>query len=102
MPCGDVPARAMSPAEPPSDFPVLLRLGPGGGILRNEGGDEELAAVVANARRLGRLAGQLLGMDLFVAMECIPAKDLSQLLTAIPRDKIRPLIAQLAVGGCCG
>jgi eukaryotic-like serine/threonine-protein kinase len=33
---------------------------------------------------------------LFVAMECIPAKDLSQLLTAVPRDKIRPLIAQLA------
>jgi eukaryotic-like serine/threonine-protein kinase len=29
-------------------------------------------------------------------MECIPAKDLSQLLTAVPRDKIRPLIAQLA------
>ena len=29
-------------------------------------------------------------------MEYIPAKDLSQLLTAIPRDKIRPLIAQLA------
>ena len=33
---------------------------------------------------------------LFVAMECIPAKDLSQLLTAVPRDKIRPLMAQLA------
>src|SRR5215467_13484987 len=62
----------MSRSEPPTptDFPVLLRLGPGGGILRNEGGDEELAAVVANARRLGRLAGQLLGMDPFVAMEC--------------------------------
>ena len=70
IPCGDVAAKTMSPAEPPSDFPVLLRLGPGGGILRNEGGDEELAAVVANARRLGRLAGQLLGMDSFVAMEC--------------------------------
>jgi len=53
-----------------SDLPVLLRLGPGGGILRSEGADEELAAVVANARRLGRLAGQLLGMDPFVAMEC--------------------------------
>ncbi len=32
----------------------------------------------------------------FVAMQYIPAKDLSQLLTAIPRDKIRSLIAQLA------
>jgi serine/threonine protein kinase len=33
---------------------------------------------------------------LFVAMEYIPAKDLSQLLTAVPRDKIRSLISQLA------
>lgn len=76
IPRGDVPAKTMSrsePPSPPSDFPVLLRLGPGGGILRNEGGDEELAAVVANARRLGRLAGQLLGMDPFVAMECTVA-----------------------------
>ena len=34
---------------------------------------------------------------LFVAMEYIPAKDLAALLTAVPRDKIRPLIAQLAL-----
>ena len=27
---------------------------------------------------------------------CIPAKDLSQLLTIVPRDKIRPLVGQLA------
>src|SRR5437016_3690201 len=27
---------------------------------------------------------------LFVAMECVPAKDLAALLTAVPRDKIRP------------
>lgn len=33
---------------------------------------------------------------LFVAMEHISAKDLSQLLTIVPRDRIRPLIAQLA------
>lgn len=33
---------------------------------------------------------------LFVAMEFIPAKDLAQVLTAVPRDKIWPLIAQLA------
>jgi hypothetical protein len=70
IPRGDAPAKTMSRSDPPSDFPVLLRLGPGGGILRNEGGDEELAAVVTNARRLGRLAGQLMGMDPFVAMEC--------------------------------
>jgi predicted regulator of Ras-like GTPase activity (Roadblock/LC7/MglB family) len=49
---------------------MFLRLGADGGVLRSEGADEELAAVVANARRLGRLAGQLLGMDPFVAMEC--------------------------------
>jgi serine/threonine protein kinase len=36
---------------------------------------------------------------LFVAMEYIPAKDLAQLLQAVPRDKIRPLIAQLAQAG---
>ena len=73
FPRGDAPAKmTMSRSDPPTptDLPVLLRLGPGGGILRNEGGDEELAAVVANARRLGRLAGNLLGMDPFVAMEC--------------------------------
>jgi len=34
---------------------------------------------------------------LFVAMDCIPARDLSQLLTAVPHDRIRPLIAQLAL-----
>jgi serine/threonine protein kinase len=34
---------------------------------------------------------------LFVAIECIHAKDLAALLTAVPRDKIRPLIAQLAL-----
>ena len=70
FPFGGAPAGMMSPSDPTSEFPVLLRLGVGGGILRNEGGDEELAAVVANARRLGRFAGQLLGMDPFVAMEC--------------------------------
>ena len=60
----------MSRDDATTEFPMLLRLGPGGGILRSEGADEELAAVVANARRLGRLAGQLMGMDPFVAMEC--------------------------------
>jgi hypothetical protein len=60
----------MARAEDTTEFPVVLRLGPGGSILHSQGADEELAAVVANARRLGRLAGQLLGMDPFVAMEC--------------------------------
>lgn len=60
----------MSRADTPTDLPMFLRLAANGGVLRSEGADEELAAVVANARRLGRLAGQLLGMDPFVAMEC--------------------------------
>ena len=34
---------------------------------------------------------------LFVTMECIPAKDLSQVLTSVPHDRIRPLISQLAL-----
>jgi len=34
---------------------------------------------------------------LFVVMEYIPAKDQAQVLTAVPRDRIRPLIAQLAL-----
>jgi serine/threonine protein kinase len=33
---------------------------------------------------------------LFVGMEYLPDKDLSQLLTVVPRDRIRPLLAQLA------
>ncbi len=33
---------------------------------------------------------------LFVLMEFVPAKDLAEVLTAVPRDRIRPLIAQLA------
>ncbi len=70
IPRNDALATMMARADTPTELPVLLRLGPDGGILRNEGGDEELAAVVANARRLGRLAGQLMGMDPFVAMEC--------------------------------
>jgi hypothetical protein len=63
-------ATTMARAEDTTEFPVVLRLGPGGSILHSQGADEELAAVVTNARRLGRLAGQLLGMDPFVAMEC--------------------------------
>jgi len=70
---GDARATAtatMARADVTTEFPVVLRLAPGGSILHSQGADEELAAVVANARRLGRLAGQLLGMDPFVAMEC--------------------------------
>jgi hypothetical protein len=53
-----------------ADFPVVLRLGAGGTIVKNKGGDEDMAGVVAYAQRLGQLAGELMGLDPFVAMEC--------------------------------
>ena len=54
-----------------ADFPVMLRLGAGGSIIKNKGGTEEMAGVVAYAHRLGQLAGELLGLEPFVAVECI-------------------------------
>jgi hypothetical protein len=56
--------------EPTAEFPVVLRLGANGAVLKNKGGDEELAGVIAYAHRLVQLAGELLGLDEFVAMEC--------------------------------
>ncbi len=61
---------AVEPSDIGAEFPVTLRLAPGGGILTSKGADEELAGVVAYAHRLGQLAGELLGIDPFVAMEC--------------------------------
>jgi hypothetical protein len=57
-------------ADLTADFPVVLRLGAGGAIVRNKGGTEDLAGVIAYAHRLGQLTGELLGIDPFVAMEC--------------------------------
>jgi hypothetical protein len=57
-------------ADLSADFPVMLRLGAGGSIIKNKGASEDLAGVVAYAHRLGQLAGELLGLDPFVAMEC--------------------------------
>jgi hypothetical protein len=53
-----------------AEFPVVLRLGAGGAIVKNKGASEEMAGVVAYAHRLGQLAGELLGLDPFVALEC--------------------------------
>jgi hypothetical protein len=61
---------AIGRSDASAEFPVTLRLAPGGAILTNKGADEELAGVVAYAHRLGQLAGELLGIDPFVAMEC--------------------------------
>jgi hypothetical protein len=49
----------------------MLRLGAGGSIIKNKGATEEMAGVVAYAHRLGQLAGELLGLEPFVAVECI-------------------------------
>jgi uncharacterized protein DUF4388 len=57
-------------ADLTADFPVMLRLGAGGAIIKNKGGDDELAGVVAYAHRLCQLAGELLGLEQFVALEC--------------------------------
>ena len=64
------PTAAIGRPDITADFPVVLRLAAGGGILKNKGASEELAGVVAYAHRLGQLAGELLGLDPFVAMEC--------------------------------
>jgi hypothetical protein len=57
--------------EPMAEFSVMLRLGSNGSILKNKGGSEELAGATAYAHRLAELAGDLLGLDSFSAMECI-------------------------------
>jgi hypothetical protein len=57
-------------AEPGPDFPVMLRLAAGGAIVKNHGGSEELAEAIAYGHRLVQLAGELLGLDPFMAMEC--------------------------------
>jgi hypothetical protein len=64
------PAPAIGRSDIGAEFPVTLRLAPGGAVLTSKGADEELAGVVAYAHRLGQLAGELLGIDPFVAMEC--------------------------------
>jgi len=69
--------REVPPAPAPArtdfttgEFTVMLRLGPHGEILKNNGGTEELAETVAYVRRLTDLAGELLGLDRFMAFEC--------------------------------
>ncbi len=68
----------LPPPQPPpparndftsADFPVMLRLSPQGAILRNSGGTEELAEMMAYVRRLTDLAGEFLGLEGFTALE---------------------------------
>ena len=71
------PSTVDQPVPPPiartdisAEFPVTLRLAPGGGVITSKGASDDMAGVVAYAHRLGQLAGELLGLDPFVAMEC--------------------------------
>lgn len=57
--------------DPMPDFAVMIRVSPNGGVVKNKGGSEELAEVVAYTQRLVELVGELLGLDRFVAMECV-------------------------------
>lgn len=57
-------------AENASDFSVVLRLGANGAIVSNRGGNEELAETIAYVHRLLELAGELLGLEPFTALEC--------------------------------
>jgi hypothetical protein len=50
-------------------FPVVIRLG-SSGTVTNKGGSDELAEAVAYVHRLAQLAGEILGLDAFTAMEC--------------------------------
>jgi hypothetical protein len=65
------------PAPPPgraeflsADYAVMLRLGPHGAIVKNDGGTEEQAEMAAYVRRLLELAGDFLGLEGFGALEC--------------------------------
>jgi Domain of unknown function (DUF4388) len=73
----------LPPPQPPpparndftsADFSVMLRLSPQGAILKNSGGSEELAEMMAYVRRLTDLAGEFLGLEEFTALECTFSK----------------------------
>ncbi|HVU50994.1 MAG TPA: DUF4388 domain-containing protein [Polyangia bacterium] len=65
-------AGALTPrAESGADFPVMVRLSSQGAVLRNKGASEEVAEATAYAHRLVQLTGELLGLEEFVALECV-------------------------------
>jgi hypothetical protein len=53
------------------DFEVILRLASSGAILQNQGSTQDFADIVAYACRLTELIGGPLGIERFVAMECV-------------------------------
>ncbi|HEY2407362.1 MAG TPA: DUF4388 domain-containing protein [Polyangiaceae bacterium] len=62
-------------SAPPSlsfaNFAAVVRLDPNGNVLNAKGQAEELAPVVAYSARLSELVGNMLGMEGFVALECL-------------------------------
>jgi hypothetical protein len=58
-------------AEGSADFPVMVRVSASGAIVRNKGGSEDLAEAAAYAHRLAQLAGELMGFEDLVAIECV-------------------------------
>jgi hypothetical protein len=65
------PAVLSTRAEGSADFPVMVRLSAAGAVIRNKGGTEDLAEAAAYVHRLAQLAGELLGLEELVAVECI-------------------------------
>ena len=65
-----VPERTTDRTEIGGDFSAVLRLGANGAIITKRGTSEEFAETVAYAHRLLQLAGDLLGLEEFVAVEC--------------------------------
>jgi serine/threonine protein kinase len=75
-------------------------------LIQKYGEANQLGRIEREKRLIGKSHPNVVGIfdggkcgatgHLFVAMEHIRAKDLSQVLTVVPRDKIRPLVAQLA------
>jgi hypothetical protein len=53
------------------DFEVIVRLSASGALAINQGGSQDFADVVAYACRLTELIGSPLGIERFVAMECV-------------------------------
>jgi hypothetical protein len=53
------------------DFEVVLRLRASGSVVQNHGASADFADVVAYACRLTDLIGTPLGVERFVAMECV-------------------------------
>jgi hypothetical protein len=53
------------------DFEVILRLGASGAVILNQGGSQDFSDIVAYACRLTELIGSPLGIERFVAMECV-------------------------------